>query len=767
MLQGLVSFGGVRKRICLAYVPEAKVGDYAIVHAGFALNLIDESEAHEIFATLASLEAAGGGRGHGGSSSRGSWPVRGCPMKYLDEYRAAGPARALLAQIRQTVTRPWTIMEVCGGQTHNLMKFGIDRALPEQVELVHGPGCPVCVTPLETLDRAMAIAVRPEVIFATFGDMLRVPGSRENLFQVRSRGGDVRIVYSPLDALNLASENPDRQVVFLAVGFETTAPTAAGAVLEADRLGLDNFSLLVSHVRVPPAIEAILGSAGNRVQAFLAAGHVCTVMGYDEYHPIAERYHVPIVVTGFEPVDLLEGIWRAVRQLEAGRAEVENQYARAGSPLGQPGGAGRHRDGLRDRRLPLARDRADPAPRAWPSKAGTGASMRAQRFPDLTPPSEEPERVQERRGAGGPAEAQRVPGVRHPVQSRPSPGRNHGLRRRRLRRVFPVPQPATRLRRQHRDVEREPRLPSISRVRCRPRRATASCCRTGAAGGCRAAWSRTSFASISGAASWRATMTGPTSTWARRSWRSRPTASSSARRSSPGAISARWPFTAPSTTWRPAEPGARWMSASFILEEGFALADLERIVQSMARAADEAGVELVTGDTKVVEHGKGDGIFITTSGLGLVFAEPPPDPRAVRPGDVIIVSGPIGLHGMAIMSVREGLAFESSLESDSAPLGDLVATVYRGRSPPPMPSRSDPRRSGRDPRRDRPGLANRHPPRGRRHPRPRAGPRGLRDPRPRPAAGGQRREDALRRLPSTMRPQPSMRFGPIPAAPGR
>jgi hydrogenase expression/formation protein HypD len=257
-------------------------------------------------------------------------------MKYLDEYRAAGPARTLLEQIRKVVTRPWTLMEVCGGQTHNLMKFGIDRALPEEIELVHGPGCPVCVTPLETLDRAMAIAARPGVIFATFGDMLRVPGSRENLFHVRSRGGDVRIVYSPLDAMSLAQRNPAKQVVFLAVGFETTAPTAAAAVLEADRLGLDNFSMLVSHVRVPPAMEAILAAPGNRVQGFLAAGHVCTVMGYEEYLPIASRFAVPIVVTGFEPVDLLEGIWRAVRQLEEGRAEVENQYARLVRPGGNP-----------------------------------------------------------------------------------------------------------------------------------------------------------------------------------------------------------------------------------------------------------------------------------------------------------------------------------------------------------------------------------------------------------------------------------------------
>ena len=255
---------------------------------------------------------------------------------------------------------------------------------------MHGPGCPVCVTPLETLDRAMEIAGRPEVIFATFGDMLRVPGSRENLFQVRSRGGDVRIVYSPLDALKLACENPGREVVFLAVGFETTAPTAAGAVLEADRLGLDNFSLLVSHVRVPPAIEAILGSAGNRVQAFLAAGHVCTVMGYDEYHPIAARYHVPIVVTGFEPVDLLEGIWRG--PAARGGPGRGREPVRAGRPArGESGGA--------RAALETVFEIVDYPWRRIGPIAASGMALKgryrrldaSRRFPDPGPPSEEPE----------------------------------------------------------------------------------------------------------------------------------------------------------------------------------------------------------------------------------------------------------------------------------------------------------------------------------------------------------------------------------------
>ena len=255
-------------------------------------------------------------------------------MKYLDEYRDPALARRLLAQIRATATQPWRIMEVCGGQTHTLVRQGIDELLPAGIRMIHGPGCPVCVTPLETIDKALAIAAHPEVIFASFGDMLRVPGSTTSLAQLRAAGADVRVVYSPVDAVCLAQDNPDRQVVFFAVGFETTAPANAGAVLVAERLGLANFSVLVSHVLVPPAITAILESESCEVQAFLAAGHVCAVMGWTEYEPLAAKYHVPIVVTGFEPLDLLEGILMAVRQLEEGRAEVENQYARAVSRSG-------------------------------------------------------------------------------------------------------------------------------------------------------------------------------------------------------------------------------------------------------------------------------------------------------------------------------------------------------------------------------------------------------------------------------------------------
>jgi hydrogenase expression/formation protein HypD len=249
-------------------------------------------------------------------------------MKYLTEYRDVDKVRALLDEIEKTVTRPWVLMEICGGQTHSIIRHGFDRLLPSEIELVHGPGCPVCVTPLELIDKALMIASRPEVIFTSFGDMLRVPGSDRDLFHVKSAGGDVRIVYSPLDCLKIARENPDKEVVFFGVGFETTAPANAMAVQQAKIQGIDNFSMLVSHVRVPPAIEALLSSPENRVQAFLAAGHVCTVMGTWEYDSLVEKFNVPIVVTGFEPVDLARGILRAVRQLEQGRAEVENAYER-------------------------------------------------------------------------------------------------------------------------------------------------------------------------------------------------------------------------------------------------------------------------------------------------------------------------------------------------------------------------------------------------------------------------------------------------------
>lgn len=250
-------------------------------------------------------------------------------MKYVDEYRDEADARSWIERITRRVSRPWTLMEVCGGQTHTLIRSGIDRMLPPEIELIHGPGCPVCVTPVELIDRAVALARRPDVTLTSFGDMLRVPGTKADLLTVKSEGGDVRMVYSPLDALELARRNPDRQVVFFAVGFETTAPANAMAVYRAHQMGVTNFSILCSHVRVPPAMEAILSAEDNRVQAFLAAGHVCAVMGFHEYPPLAERFRVPIVVTGFEPLDLLQGIYLAVGALEEGRWGVENQYRRA------------------------------------------------------------------------------------------------------------------------------------------------------------------------------------------------------------------------------------------------------------------------------------------------------------------------------------------------------------------------------------------------------------------------------------------------------
>jgi hydrogenase expression/formation protein HypD len=249
-------------------------------------------------------------------------------MKYVDEYRNAEAAKRLAEDIHRITTRPWKIMEVCGGQTHSIVRFGLDAMLPPAITLIHGPGCPVCVTPIEIIDKAIAIASRPEVIFCSFGDMLRVPGSHTDLLTVKANGGDVRVVYSPMDAVTLAREHTDRQVVFFAIGFETTAPANVMAVVQAERLGLQSFSVLVSHVLVPPAIRAVLSSPNNVVQGFLAAGHVCTVMGVEEYRPIIEQYKTPIVVTGFEPLDLLQGVHLCVKQLEEGRAELEIQYSR-------------------------------------------------------------------------------------------------------------------------------------------------------------------------------------------------------------------------------------------------------------------------------------------------------------------------------------------------------------------------------------------------------------------------------------------------------
>lgn len=250
-------------------------------------------------------------------------------MKYLSEYRDSELVLSTIKRISEVTTKPWTLMEICGGQTHSIIKNGLDQLLPDLIELVHGPGCPVCVTPLELIDKALAIAAQPDLIFTSYGDMLRVPGSTEDLFSVRARGGDIRVVYSPLDALKIAQENPGKEVVFFAIGFETTAPANVMSILQAEQLGITNFSILVSHVRVPPAMEVILSSPNNRVQGFLAAGHVCAVMGYWEYLPLAKKYHLPITITGFEPLDIVQGILMTIESLEAGESDVKNAYIRA------------------------------------------------------------------------------------------------------------------------------------------------------------------------------------------------------------------------------------------------------------------------------------------------------------------------------------------------------------------------------------------------------------------------------------------------------
>ncbi len=250
-------------------------------------------------------------------------------MKYLDEYRDRQIAEKIVDEIRRTITRPWVLMEVCGGQTHSIVKYGLDTLLPPLLELVHGPGCPVCVTSLEMIDRAHAIAARPNVIFCSFGDMLRVPGSHSDLFKIKANGGNIRVVYSPLDCLKIARASPDKQVVFFAIGFETTAPANAMSVWQAREQGIANFSVLVSHVLVPPAITGVLSSPNNRVQGFLGPGHVCAISGWADYEPLVEHFQVPIVITGFEPVDILQGVLMCVRQLEQGRSQLENAYARA------------------------------------------------------------------------------------------------------------------------------------------------------------------------------------------------------------------------------------------------------------------------------------------------------------------------------------------------------------------------------------------------------------------------------------------------------
>jgi hydrogenase expression/formation protein HypD len=390
-------------------------------------------------------------------------------VKYLDEFNDPALARQQFDAIAATVTRPWALMEVCGGQTHSIVRNGIDQLLPDEVELIHGPGCPVCVTPLETIDRALVIAARPDVIFCSFGDMLRVPGSRDDLFKIRSNGGDVRVVYSPLDAVGIAEANPDKQVVFFGIGFETTAPANAMTVVQARARGITNFSMLVSHVLVPPAVAAIASSPVSRVDAFLAAGHVCTVMGTAQYGPLVERFHVPIVVTGFEPLDVLEGIRRAIVQLEEGRAELENAYPRAVASEGNR--PAQHRPDPAEwlatvRGLPRLRRRASVRGHR-PARRGVAA-------------------VPLRRGPPGADQAQPVRAVRHHLHPAQPARRHDGLLRGRVRRLLPVP-PPRRGGGHHRWplTSSRPSIRPRGRARCRCATTTASSRATAAVGGCR------------------------------------------------------------------------------------------------------------------------------------------------------------------------------------------------------------------------------------------------------------------------------------------
>ena len=450
---GKVAFGGIVKEACLAYTPEAQVGDYVLVHVGFAISRIDEAEAEEIFGYLEQIAERNGAVQGGARVS--SWssglakqsrllevptpePRAPAPMKYLDEYRDAEAVRRLAAAIRAVTTRPWNIMEVCGGQTHAVVRFGLDDLLPPQITLIHGPGCPVCVTPVEIIDQATVIAGRPGVIFCSFGDMLRVPGSQKDLLTVKSEGGDVRIVYSPMDAVELAQKHPDRQVVFFAVGFETTAPANAMAVAQAAKLGLENFSVLVSHVLAPPAMQAVLDSPSNRVQGFLAAGHVSTITGIGPYLPIAEKYRVPIVITGFEPVDILRGVLACATQLEQGRHEVENQYARSVRDQGNLAALRQMAGSVRDRAAEVARDGRDSRKAALPCARSTRSS---------TPPSGSTLSIlrPKNRPSASPAKsckATRCPSIARPSASAARPSGRWGprwfRRRGRVRRIIDI-----------------------------------------------------------------------------------------------------------------------------------------------------------------------------------------------------------------------------------------------------------------------------------------------------------------------------------------
>ncbi len=607
-------------------------------------------------------------------------------MKYQAEYRDPIAAQRLQQAIQRITTRHWTIMEVCGGQTHTIVKYGIDELLPPEVELVHGPGCPVCVTPLELIDKAIEIASRPNVIFCSFGDMLRVPGSRGDLFSVKAAGGDVRIVYSPLDCLKIAESNPQRTVVFFAVGFETTSPPNAMAVWQAKQRGIENFAVLVSHVLVPPAMTAILSSPANRVQGFLAAGHVCTVVGYEEYEPLAEQFQIPIVVTGFEPVDLLEGVYHCVEMLEAGKWGVQNQYARV---VRREGNSPRAASSMKSSRLPTASGAAwalsptaacgyDPSSHASTPKSGS--KSKAWKSTNRASAS-----------ADSYCKASRSRTSVRPSEKRARPNA------RLARRWFPLKEPAQPITTTaifaagNRPTMRFNRSDEDTRMTAPVTLENLTCpvplteydrvlLGHGSGGKLTAELIQRLFLpelgnEILAAMEDQATV-------------------SLADPSADGATLPQLAFTTDSFVVRPlffpggdigklavhgtvndlAVGGATplFLSAAFILEEGLPMDDLRRVVSSMHAACDEAGVQLVTGDTKVVDRTTGDQLFITTSGIGRVPAGRRLSIHNAGPGDKILVSGTIGDHGIAIMSVREGIEFETVLESDTAPLNDLT-----------------------------------------------------------------------------------------------
>ena len=621
-------------------------------------------------------------------------------MKYLDEFSDPELARKLVDQIKRATSQRWSIMEVCGGQTHSIIRHGIDQLLPETIEMIHGPGCPVCVTPLEIIDKALEIASRPDVIFCSFGDMLRVPGSDKDLFRVKSEGGDVRVVYSPLDALNIAKDNPDKQVVFFGIGFETTAPANAMTVYQAKRLGIENFSLLVSHVLVPPAIAAIMESPTCRVQAFLAAGHVCTVMGTDEYPPLCDKYGIPIVVTGFEPLDILEGIRRTVLQLESGRHELENAYPRAVQDRGQPGRQGHAAGRVRGDRPGVARHRRDPEQRLAVvvrlPRLRRRAPVRRHRHPHRGVGG-----VPVRRGTAGLDQTARVRSVRDTVHAAQSAWRDDGLVRGRMRGVLPVP------------AARGDAMPETTALRPATIDMESWVCPAplrdapnivmghGGGGAMSAELIEHLFLPAFG-----------------------PAADAGMGDSAVVDIGgARLAFSTDSFVVKPlvfpggtigdlavngtvndlAMAGARPMvlSTAFILEEGTALDEIARVAHAVGTAAMAAGVKLVTGDTKVVDSGHGDGVYINTAGIGLVDERADIRPQRASPGDVVIVSGDIGVHGVAVMSCREGLEFATTIASDTRAAARAGRGDARHRRRHPRAARPDQGRRGGDAERDR------------------------------------------------------------------